>query len=52
MKYLRMSNNGYNRKVRGKMYLLFALILYLKTKGIEVDWPWYVLAVLEAITSK
>ena len=31
------------------MYLLFALILYLKTKGIAIAWYWYVLAFLEAI---
>ena len=31
------------------MYLLFALILYLKTKGIAVAWYWYVLAFLEAL---
>lgn len=29
------------------MYLLFALILYLKTKGIAVAWYWYVLAFCE-----
>lgn len=36
----------------GKMYLLFALILYLKAKGIEVGWEWYLLAFLEIFDTK
>lgn len=31
------------------MYLLFAVILYLKAKGIEVDWYWYALAFVETL---
>lgn len=31
------------------MYLLFALILYLKSQGITVAWWWYILAIFEAI---
>ena len=33
------------------MYLLFALILYLKAQGIKIAWYWYLLALCEACDS-